>query len=218
MKSIKLIKYSKNFSLAEIFQSLDIKFAFVNDKYEQITSPAKCRDFLGDCIWSYKTKTKASIYNFNYNFKETPYDLKKLRLSLKFPDSDSKEFFLKNFHTITELETQYKIPKSKILETDEKDTLIVEANKVWQSASWKISLYTYFLKVASYEDKSKLQDPENKYNATLTDEKLTLLMNKIKIKKDVVPESINNQHNNTGFISILTGYANIELKKLLGVI
>lgn len=218
MNTIELVKYKEKFYLSEIFQSLDVKFSFVNKKGEQVTSPAKCRDFLGDCIWSYKTKKKVKIYGFEYNYKTKRYDTKTLRLSLEFPNTQSKEYFISNFKDIQKLETKYNINPSNIIETQFKNILVIEANKVWQSASWKISLYTYLLKIASYKDKTTLQKPEKEYSKELTDEKLNLLMNKIYIEEDIIPETIGKQHNNTGFITILKGVYNPELSKLLGVI
>ena len=42
MKTVDL-KLIATTHLAEIFQSVDIKFSFVNKKMEQVTVPAKCR-------------------------------------------------------------------------------------------------------------------------------------------------------------------------------
>ena len=216
MTKIKVSKYKHPFSLAEIFQSLDIKMAFVNKDLQEVTAPCKCRDFLGDCIWSYKTKNEINIYGFKYDFKKEPYDLETTRMTLKFPTDVSKEYFLKNFSWLTDLEEKYGLPKSTVQETTEKDTLLVEGDKEWQTAPWKISLYTYFFKVLSYKDKAELKDPEDKYSKLLTKEKLDKFMKAIKIKEDVIAIGISYQHNNTGFVSIMKGNADEALRKLVG--
>ncbi|MEO6066359.1 MAG: hypothetical protein ABIQ41_00090, partial [Gemmatimonadales bacterium] len=93
MKKVTL-KLMPVIGLAEIFQTINLKFAFVNEKYEQVTVPCICRDFLGDCIWSEKTKQPVSIYGFKYNYTDNPYDLENLRLSLTFPDEESRINFI----------------------------------------------------------------------------------------------------------------------------
>lgn len=61
MKTIKLLVIG---GLNEIFQSLDIKFSFVNNDLQQVSSPCKCRDFLADVIYSYKRKNKLISMDF----------------------------------------------------------------------------------------------------------------------------------------------------------
>lgn len=201
----KLIKPIKT-NLAEIFQSIDTKFAFVTKNkqtYTQIHTPAKCRDFLGDCIWSNKTKKPVSIYNFTYNFAETPYDEKKLRLSITFPSNDIKTNFTNNFHKLHEKETQAKVSNSKYYPTDDKQTIILEASKIWQSSAWKISLFTFYLKLLCYQDITKLSHPESQYSLELTKPKEDRLLSKLRTKKDYVPDEIHMQHNYTGFVALL---------------
>jgi len=48
---VKLGTFKNEYELNEIFQSVAIQFAFVDDKYEQIHQPGKCRDFLDDIPW-----------------------------------------------------------------------------------------------------------------------------------------------------------------------
>src|SRR4030042_5274946 len=122
---------------AEIFQSLDIKFAFVNGKQEQVSLPIKCRDFLGDCIWSKLTGNKASIYSFNYNYKDTPYDTKVLRLSLKFPNKKDMEIFMSQLQWLWGKEDKAKVKRTAVFKTDQANTLVIEAAPQWQSAMWQ---------------------------------------------------------------------------------
>lgn len=202
MKKVNL-KLSKTNSLAEIFQSLDIKFAFVNKNMEQVTVPAKCRDFLGDCIFSRRYKKEVSIYSFTYDYKEKPFD--DCRFSLKFPDSSSMNNFINNINYLHEKEKQAGVSLTKIFETDQKNTLVVQGSNYWINSVWKVSLYTFYLKVISYKTLASVQNPENEYLSKLTPEKEAAMLSKIKGRKlDHFPDlGTNKVHNYHGFYSMI---------------
>jgi hypothetical protein len=209
-----LIKYSGNDYLAEIFQSLDIKFSFVkkidDNTFEQQTTPAKCRDFLGDCIWSKVTGKPVSIYGFKYDYKAKPYDSDALRLSLTFPSEESYN----NFITNSDADDRFNIIVEK---TDQPLTLIVEADKLWQEAIWKLSLFTFYLKIFSYENFSELKEPEDKYMSILTPEIEAKLLSEVsKEGREVVKESLSASHNRSGFVSIITRSDPVMYEILLG--
>lgn len=203
---IKLLKVVAD-RASEIFQSLDIKFAFVvkenEDAYKQQHLASKCRDFLGDCIWSKEIDSPVSIYGFHYTYKDTPYCLDKLQLSLTFPDKESKDCFINNFDYLQTKEMDSNIDGSTWAETDDELTLIVFADKAWQSAQWKLSLYTFYLKCFSYPTMADLQSPEDSYITTLTPEKEKVLLSYI--TKDVkhLHDNIHMAHNYSGFVSLL---------------
>lgn len=192
--------------LSEIFQSLDIKFAFVNAEYSQVSVPAKCRDFLGDCLWSRHQERSVSIYGFNYDYRTDPYDTKVLRISLTFPDLDSIANFTHNFDMLEEKEIKAGIKKpSKYIEVEEDPlTLVIEASKHWQSAIWKLSLYTFYLKLLAYPKNSLLLEPEKDYYITLSvdgvEDKMLAKVNK---KKANLYPSLYDSHNKAGFISAI---------------
>lgn len=206
---IKLKEYVGPVDLAEIFQSLDMKFSFVN-RNKQVSMPAKCRDFLGDCIWSRVQEKPATIYGFSYNYKDTPYMLSKTKLSIKFPNSVSKESFIKNLNYIHEKEKQAKVPKTKVFETEDYYTVVVEGSKHWQEHPWKLALYTFYLKVASMRDTNKITvQPEQGYYNKIKPVETQLLS---LVKKSVNYEwhnSIYKQHNYSGVISMIQKYNNI---------
>lgn len=215
MKSVKL-KLIKVKSLAEIFQSLDIKFSFVNKNMEQVTVPAKCRDFLGDCIFSRKRKTPVYIYGFSYNYVENPFD--DCRFSLKFPDGGSYNNFISNLGILHEKEKHAGVKLSKIYTTDQKDTLIVEGSNYWTTAIWKISLYTFYLKLISYKSLADLAKPEDSYTLKLTPHLESVLLSKVKNRKFDVDKKLNctsTVHNVHGFYSVLTKY-HPKYKEILG--
>lgn len=203
MKKIKLVKTEVK-SLSEIFQTLDIKFAWVNKKFEEVSTPAKCRDFLGDCIWSKKTGKASSIYGFKYNYKESPFD--GCRFSLKFPDDTSKANFIKNLSYLHEREKQAGVKLTKVFETQELNTLVIKGSNTWANATWKISLYTFYLKVMSYASPEHVKDPESGYIGYLSNGKEATLLSKVKrLKKEHIPSDIGSAHNYMGFVSLIKG-------------
>lgn len=202
MKSIKLIK-AKVKSLAEIFQSLDIKFAYVNKEFKEVSIPAKCRDFLGDCIWSKKTGKPVSIYGFTYDYVESPFD--DCRFSLKFPNAESMNNFIANLPYLHEKEKQAKVKRSKIFTTDDKSTLVIEGANWWVKSIWKVSLYTFYLKVMSYKSVADVKSPEDGYVKYLTPEIEAKLLAKIKTVDENIADNINEAHNYQGFVSLIKG-------------
>lgn len=203
MKKINLVKH-KGMSLAEIFQSLDIKFAYVNKDFVEVSAPAKCRDFLGDCVYSRKTKQPVSIYGFKYEYSVTPYD--DCRFSLKFPDESSRSNFIANLSYLHEKEKQAGVKLSKIYETQEKNTLVIEGSNHWISSVWKVSFYTFYLKVMSYKTPSDVQSPEDEYIGYLTPTIESTMLGAVKkLRKEVLPTDTDVAHNHMGFLSVLKG-------------
>lgn len=212
MKTIKLELFPMK-STNEIFQSLDIKFSFVNSDYKQVSNPIKCRDFLGDVLFSRKIGKSVSIYGFNYNFQTNPYDTKKTRISMKFPNKESFDYLVANIHKLNELETSFGLTKTKLMTTQDKQTLVVVGSNVWQSAPWKISLYTFLLKMYSYTDENSLESPEDGYYEVLKGN-LSKLMSKIKVRKVMWYDDVGWTHNYSGFVSVIKGHSNMS--NLLG--
>jgi len=215
---VKLNNYITNNYLTEIFQSLDIKFAFVTGKegeFTQITQPAKCRDYLGDLLWSRKWGKVASIYGFSYNYADAPYDDDALKLSLKFSDSNTMEVFLSKVEDfIHEKETIAELKEStKIFLTDKENTVIVIAPKEWQETIWGISLFTFYLKLAAY---TVPKAPETDYLKKLTKEKEAIFLSKIKKAIVHIQQELGYSHNCSGFFSILSGDNKIEYNNIFG--
>lgn len=209
MDKIVLKLWTDNSSLTEIFQSVDIKFAHVNDKYEQVHQPCKCRDFLGDMMYSRTREKPIHIYGMHYDYTENPYDNETTRLSLKFPSKDQRENFINNFVYLTSREEAHGIPKSIILDTDQENTLIIEGHKDWQSAVWKLSLYTFYMKVMSYQHTNELKSPEQQYREGLTDSMEALFLKNIQNDKvNEIEKSLESNHNSSGFYTMIYIYNN----------
>lgn len=205
MRKINLVTI-KTRRLSEIFQSLDIKFAWVNHKFEEVSVPGKCRDFLGDCLWSKKTGNTAAIYGFVYDYKDKPFD--DCRFSLKFPNDSARENFINNIYYLHDKEKQAGVKLSKVYKTQNKDTLVIEGSNHWINSTWKISLYTFYIKVMSYPTPSDVKSPENSYIEYLKDGKEEILLSKIKrLRTEYIPNNMGDAHNYMGFVSLIQGNA-----------
>jgi hypothetical protein len=217
MLKYNLKDYSKDFDLCEIFQSLNIKFSMVDGEGQQICAPHKCRDFLGDILWSKATDREAHIYGFNYSHAEAPKDESVTRLSMKFPKLEYRKTFIKNIKEFNEKIGKYGAEPCKVF-TAGTHTLVVEGDKCWQSAGWKISFYTFYLKVMCYESIEDLEDPEDGYYKKLMkNEKVReLFWKNMHNPFTHFPAGINEQHNHTGFYATMRGQAKELNKEILG--
>lgn len=196
--------------LNEIFQTISLKMAYcIKSDADpsimiQINQPGKCRDFLGDIPWSRATKKPVEVFGMKYDYATHPYDLETTRLSLKFPSKTSMANFKNNFHRLTELEQKYGIPESKWTETDDSHTLIIEGHKQWQSITWKISLYTFYIKLLSYKNPDVPDEPESEYLAQYTPEMRHLLLSNVMVDMNYFYPEIYANHNYSGFVSLIS--------------
>lgn len=213
----KLIKLKdESARLCEIFQTHVVRICFVNtakkgDALIQLHQPGKCRDFLGDIPWSRATNKKVQIYGMAYDYNKSPYDLERTRLSLTFPDEDMMTVFKNNFSFLTNKEKSHGIPESQWFETDHADTLIVEGDKHWQQVTWKISLYSFYLKLMTYTDPRYPDEPESEYmpyiNKTGVEK---MLLDNIMIDMDYFNDNLHYNHNASGFVSLIKCIADLK--------
>ena len=208
---VKLNLYKDKPHLNEIFQSLDIKFSFVTQQGEgeftQIIPPCKCRDFLIDMLWSKYYTKPASIYGMFYEYISNPFDADALKLSLKFPTEETKDNFIANvpkfLHPIEELVGE--LVPTKVLDTDDGSTLIIIADPKWQSATWKLSLYTYYLKLCGFDDPNSPPSNSNEagYKKRMPTNIEEILLNHIKDDFVWYAEDIMHNHNYSGFVTTI---------------
>lgn len=202
--------------LSEIFQSLDIKFAFVDGNNNIITTPAKCRDFLGDVIWGKRKGEEFTIYGFSYNYKKLPYDDEVTRLYILFPNKESKECLLERHKELQELEAEAGTISSELHEVEgEENSLVLEADKEWQQAPWKMSLYSFLIKRYSVRSDDLLQKPDDDRMNVFNKIGGKFILSKVKKIQDwYLNDSIWGQHDNTGFKSVFTDTENPMYKTL----
>jgi hypothetical protein len=216
-----LIKAPIVTSYSEIFQTKSLLFSFVTRKDEvftQLFQPVKCRDFLGDLIYSKKTGEPVHIYGFSYSYKKDPYDEDMLRMSLTFPNEETLQNFCNNARFLISKEEKADVATT-FMNFLKKDplTIVIEADPIWQSNSWKLSLFSYYLKLMCYPDVTKPEQPESEYAQKLTKEIEEKLLSKLNVMEEFPPEypSISGVHNYSGFVSIIRGYNTKEMQTLL---
>lgn len=216
---MKKLHLFKQVNLAEIFQAVEVKLAFLNKvgrEYTQAHATVQCRDFLGDCIWAESVGKRAFIYSFEFDPTKQHLDKDKVRLSLKFPDENTYNLFHTNFKSVQYKDSLAGVAISKLYKTNQPLTIIVEASKYWQSAQWKISLYTYYLKLACYPNFVATSKPEVDYQNELKIDYELKFLSKVKSKFHFLHEDIYSAHNKSGFVSICKNYNTYLNEKLLG--
>lgn len=201
----KLEVFPSELNLSEIFQSLDIKFALVNDDGQQVQMEGKCRDFLGDVIWSELTgHGEYSIYGSIYDPEEIRWTATKARVSMKFPDAKNKKYFIKHLPKLNDMEIRYGLSPTIFHETEEPLRIVVEGDVTWVSHEWKISLYSFLLKISSYYSPKSIRSPDDGYfELWKTDGNADFLMRNIKTDVTKHENNIISAHNRSGFVSIL---------------
>jgi hypothetical protein len=205
MQPLQLTKFEVTGTLAQEFQAVETKFAFVNANYEQITAPAICRDFLGDCLWGKATNNYVAIWRFQYDWKEKPYDTEVLRLSVTFPNKQVKKHFETNYSYLAKKEEIAKTTFTKCLKTQDPLIYVLEADKAWQSAVWKISLYTFYIKIMCYENMEQLARPEKDYVIYLKQNLELKMLERITDTYVEWADRLDVNHCNRGFLSVLKG-------------
>lgn len=158
-----------NSNLAEIQQTLDVKFAHVirqkNGTYTNVHPFVKCRDFLGDVLHSVQINKSVGIYGFNFNPKKQKIYKNKLMLAIKFPTQESFNNFYNNrdkvyYFILHEMGLLSKESLITWCYKSAEQLVILEAPKFWKDSIAALSFLTFLIKCASYKldpDKSLLE-------------------------------------------------------------
>ena len=81
---IKFKPFSDN-SLSEIYQQVNMQFAFISPDNEQSHTFVLCRDFLHDAVKAYLNKSSCEIYRFRYDYNVNPcIDMDNIKFCLDF--------------------------------------------------------------------------------------------------------------------------------------
>ena len=219
-------------SYSEAYQSNNIKFAFVSkepgrQRFKELHSAVKCRDFLGDVLFSEAEKQDINIYDFKWGKNRSPIDRDSLRLSIHFPSKDSFANFQANINILTNVE-KCGSTKPSTIKTVAGDPLclVVESDKIWLSSVFLISLFTFILKIMGYSFKNpddwisefpKMGKNDSSYYRGKEKELLSVLNNiklfaNPKVVTGWIGQEKNNYdvHNSSGFSTILKNYRGME--------
>lgn len=133
----------------QIWQSSSSTFAFCRkdgpSEYTELFWPVKCRDFLGDVVWSTETGKEVSLYRFKYSPEKSHIYRDNLNLHVRYEDKEEFSQFKKNLGYLREIEASNGFKETKYYTTPQGVLLI--ADKRWQSSIWAISLYTHIVRV-----------------------------------------------------------------------
>ena len=152
---MEIIKDYQNSDLNQISQQITILFSYSyqidENTIRQTSQPALCRDYFGDFIWAEKyNKAKFDQYGMIIDNKKAPLDPNWTSLLLNFPCVDMYNKFKTGIYFLHDIENKNNLPLTTITEVADL-TLQVRGDKFWTKSIFNISLYTYLLKVCTFE-------------------------------------------------------------------
>lgn len=217
---------------SEIYQSVDIKYSFVNkvedNTYKELFAPVKCRDFLGDALYATEQKKEFRIFGFYFDGTQQTVDTEKTRLLISNISPEFRANLQKNWRILSEVEDYHNLEATRIIDCDQ-DTLLLEASSAWKRTMYLISLYTYLIRVICYEYKDianwreelyKWNHNESRYMRDCTIPRFVRFVKEIfNICEDYKGVSGFNKednyiiHNYSGFVSVCTSNSNGEYHK-----
>ena len=191
--------------LGEVFQKQQIKFCFVKKQkdgnFSALMPWVLCRDFLGDHLHA---NLHAPQENYIYGFKTEVTDQLNLQyLAITFPKDIVINSNLDLLHTI---EIKNRMKKTKIIETDDPSTIIIQFSKLWTNSIVTFSWYTFMLKKILAQLLPENMSANDQNLDEVATKLLHNLVNNITIKKIISDfpfpskkEDIYNVHNLSGF-------------------
>lgn len=159
--------------LCESSQEMEIRFAYVNSKYEQVTRNFRCKDYMNVPPFVMKNPSHSGnrVYGLSYSSVKHPIDMDVTRISIWFKDKNNVPNFIKNMAELNKIEEYYKIPLTKLLTTQHDDIVVIEGDKAWQSNCWKMSMYTMYLRRMGWMNFSKPGGTDYSYARNLNNNK-----------------------------------------------
>ncbi len=217
-------------SYCEINQQLRVLFAWAvqvnDDTYQLQHSYIRCRDFLPDFLWMIHNKMNCmpvdGIYGFNYMHHHTKSPFMAIKI---------------NNGSVENLENNMNkhIPTTAVefVGIDGDGVAIVKWSEAAMDSPWKISFFTFMLKLCCVKDASSMTallenahdySPENTYVMSVTEPTIYKILAHwdkledpdLKIGNKKLQEmDINYIHNNTGFVSMFKKSSKSKLKQAL---
>lgn len=231
---VTVIPFSKSVSLAEIGQSMNLKFGVLRkESYDkdsdtltlrQVTAWHKCRDFNTDVRSSTVEKTNFSIYGMSWDGKSETLDWDVVYLNLQFPNAAALNCFKKNLAKLHSIEEKNGVPPTQFVET-ENNCGVVMGPKIWLLNSMSYSLYTFLLRIFCYELKQDdwitemagLNHSDSKYVSNFPRKSLDAILNDLtQLKTDdwcglsFGKDGTSAVHHNSGIVSIFSRHSEIN--------
>lgn len=163
MQTINKSSHYINMSLNEGGQTNLIRFALANENFEILHPFVKCRDYLGDVVWSEYYDVPIS----QYGFKWKPCNFNKDRIRFVLMVHDNTQFLEQLRNNLNELREWTNDPTIELLEVDPQSPgltdftdmkyILLLADKKWYTDIIHMSWFTYLIKIAaSYKQMSDL--------------------------------------------------------------
>ena len=168
-KSLMEIQWYPDKSMAEIYQQIQMQFAFLSspeDGNKQCHPFVLCRDFLHDAVKAHLNKNKWHIHGFTYEFGKYPAICmdnmlmlvrRKITGTPEVKEAATKEFeqsIKRGLKLLHHYEKIAKLPKSVIEEVEDKGknpVIIFTGDPIWMSNTFLISMYTYLIRMGAKE-------------------------------------------------------------------
>lgn len=171
---------------------------FITEDNKYVTLPSSCRTWVDDCLWAYKQgiNTHPNMVQ-GRGLDERMFPLDKYKLLFILAKREDKGKIEKNIHILNKLEEKYGLTPTKVFDTNVKNMVVFEGDKIWLSEVWKSSLYTNFLKTLSMNDAyTNMRD---------THEDALMTMVTRDNEEILQPTKNGNVHGCSGFVSLIQG-------------
>lgn len=153
--SITLLENPNTNRLCEVFQSNEIKFAFVNytnveNTMQLLMSWVKCREYFNELLMKNHHPDEFNfdqVHGFQYNYDDFPLNTEELLLAIKFPSKNSKEQFIANLPFIHDVEKLHNLPPTTYQLTTTTNTLVIKGSKFWQQHCLLLNIYSMLIKL-----------------------------------------------------------------------
>jgi len=211
MSLVVINKYTQGIFTGQSFSQLDKQ---PDGSFNMLLAFMQCRTHMSDALFDLKHNTNVSSYTFDY--KKTKFNWKKgnTYIGITFDSILQKSTFISNFHILNEKEGLAFIKPSVLHETKDDLTMVIEGDKYWKNACWKIQLYTFYLRSICYKDiyyyYKSYWTKISKYE--------TILLTRLKSIKEPYTgiKAYSSVHNDTGPYAICSG-SNKTMADYLGI-
>jgi hypothetical protein len=135
----------------------DFCFALLTKDYQILHSPFMCKDYLQDIFWSQHTGKDANIYGIKTTVNMLPKRIW-YELALIWTNNNLREKIdsIKNF--LHPFEDAQEIKRSKILETEDDDKIVVKFHKDWAANGPLLSTFSTIIRLSGgYQDENPLE-------------------------------------------------------------
>jgi len=149
--------YSDKNSLCEIYQQVNVQFAFLSPENMQCHDWIKCRDFLHDAVKAHLNKIRWQIHGFIYEHGKDPaIDMKHMKMLMRKPAKDEKsvkefkEMHPRALALLHHYEKMMGVPKSEIVEIEDQHgypAAVYTGDPIWMRSPFLVSAYTFFMRM-----------------------------------------------------------------------